>query len=71
MIESNKFEYIILHYYFFGSYHTEGTSDRKEGYGNLACVKRVLELDMGVFNISPIDKGGQLYQPSANTARLI
>jgi len=71
MIESNKFEYVNLHYHFFGSYHAEGTVDGNGGHGNLACVKRALELDMGVFNISPVDKGGQLYQPSATVARLI
>ena len=71
LIESNKFEYVNLHYHFFGSYHAEGTSDGNGGHGNSACVKRALELDMGVLNISPIDKGGQLYQPSATVARLI
>ena len=71
LIESNKFEYVNLHYHFFGSYHAEGTPDGKGGHGNLACVKRALELDMGVFNISPVDKGGHLYQPSATVARLV
>ena len=71
LIESKKFEYVNLHYHFFGSYHAEGTADGLGGQGNLACVKRALELDMGVLNISPIDKGGQLYQPSATVARLI
>ena len=38
------------------------------GQGNLACVKRALELDMGVFQISPFDKGGKLYRPSKDCA---
>ena len=38
------------------------------GQGNLACVKRALELDMGVFQISPFDKGGKLYRPSKDLA---
>lgn len=71
LIESNKFDYVNLHYHYFGSYHAEGTPDTQGGHGNLACVKRALELDMGVFNISPIDKGGRLYQPSSQVARLI
>lgn len=41
------------------------------GHGNTASVKRALELDMGVFNISPIDKGGRLYQPSTKVAKAI
>jgi predicted aldo/keto reductase-like oxidoreductase len=71
MIESNKFDYVNLHYHYFGSYHAEGTPDTQGGHGNLSCVKRALELDMGVFNISPIDKGGRLYQPSSQVARTI
>ncbi len=38
------------------------------GQGNLACVKRALELDMGVFQISPFDKGGKLFRPSKTCA---
>ncbi len=30
----------------------------------MACVKRAQELDMGIFCISPFDKGGKLYRPS-------
>lgn len=39
--------------------------------GNLSCVKRALELDMGVFQISPFDKGGKLYRPSKDVALTI
>ncbi len=34
------------------------------GQGNQACINRALELDMGVFQISPVDKGGKLFRPS-------
>lgn len=71
LINTEKFEYINLHYHYFGSYHGSGTSDTQGGEGNLACVKRALELDMGVFNISPIDKGGKLFRPSELCASLI
>lgn len=71
LINTEKFEYINLHYHYFGSYHGSGTSDSQGGEGNLACVKRALELDMGVFHISPIDKGGKLFRPSKLCASLI
>jgi len=71
MIESNKFEYVNLHRHFFGDYHAAGTPDTVGGQGNAACVRRALDLDMGVFNISPNDKGGKLYRPSAAVAAAI
>jgi len=71
LIVSNKFDFVNLHYHFFGSYHAEGTPDTQGGHGNLACVQKALELDMGVFCISPVDKGGRLYQPSSTVARLV
>lgn len=71
LIESNKFDYVNLHHHYFGDYHAEGTDDTKGGHGNLACVRKAAELDMGIFCISPIDKGGRLYQPSAVVARTI
>jgi len=57
MINSNKFSYVNVHHHYFGDYHAAGTPDTLGGQGNAACVKRALELDMGVFNISPFDKG--------------
>jgi len=60
-----------LHCHYFGSYHAEGTPNPNGGTGNEANVKRALELDMGVFNISPIDKGGLLQNPSATIVRTI
>ena len=71
MIDSDKFDYVNLHRHFFGDYHAAGTPDTLGGQGNAACVKRALELDMGVFNISPNDKGGKLYRPSAAVAAAI
>jgi predicted aldo/keto reductase-like oxidoreductase len=71
MINSNKFDYVNIHCHYFGSYHAEGTPDTNGGHGNIACVKRALELDMGVFNISPFDKGGKLYKPSNLVAKAI
>ncbi|KAL9179812.1 hypothetical protein ACHAXT_007782 [Thalassiosira profunda] len=71
LIDSNKFSYVNIHKHFFGDYHAAGTPDSQGGQGNAACVKRALELDMGVFNISPFDKGGKLYRPSAAVAAAI
>mmetsp|Transcript_18925 Transcript_18925/g.36807 ORF Transcript_18925/g.36807 Transcript_18925/m.36807 type:complete len:613 (-) Transcript_18925:243-2081(-) len=71
MINSEKFEYVNIHKHFFGDYHAAGTPDTMGGQGNAACVKRALELDMGVFQISPFDKGGKLYRPSATVAAAI
>merc|ERR1719210_14345 len=62
-IESNKFDYVNLHCHYFGSYHAEGTPDGKGGYNLHGCVKKALELDMGVFLISVVDKGGMLQTP--------
>lgn len=71
VIESNKFDYVNLHYHYFGSYHAEGTHDSYGGQGNRKAVERALELDMGVFQISPLDKGGLVYAPSATMAKTI
>jgi uncharacterized protein len=71
LINSEKFSYVNIHCHFFGDYHAEGTPNTLGSHGNKAAVKRALELDMGVFNISPIDKGGMLYAPSKPVARLI
>ena len=71
LINSEKFSFVNIHCHYFGDYHAEGTPDNLGGHGNKAAVKRALELDMGVFNISPIDKGGMQYAPSKQVARLI
>jgi predicted aldo/keto reductase-like oxidoreductase len=71
MVESNKFDYINVHAHYFGDYHGEGTPDTQGGHGNKAAVKKALELDMGVFLISPFDKGGKLYLPSKTVAKTV
>ncbi len=48
-IETNLFEFINLHYYYFNQ-------------RNEAAISFAEEKDMGVFIISPNDKGGQLYR---------
>ncbi|GMH87148.1 hypothetical protein TL16_g10766 [Triparma laevis f. inornata] len=60
-IDSKKFEYVNLHYHYFGSYTASGQDG---GNANGECVRKARELGMGVFCISPVDKGGALYYPS-------
>ncbi len=50
-IDSGLFESVNLHYYWFYPVHA-------------AAVARAAELDMGVFIISPNEKGGMLFQPT-------
>jgi predicted aldo/keto reductase-like oxidoreductase len=50
-IETGLFDYVNLHWYFV--YHPV----------NRAPVDAAAKLDMGVFIISPVDKGGKLYEP--------
>jgi predicted aldo/keto reductase-like oxidoreductase len=50
-IETGLFDYVNLHWYFV--YHPI----------NWASVQAATKLDMGVFIISPCDKGGKLYEP--------
>ena len=71
LVNSEKFDYINIHAHYFGDYHGEGSDNTLGGHGNKAIVKRALELDMGVFNISPLDKGGMVYCPSKTVARTI
>lgn len=50
---------------FVGSYHASGTNQDEGGSsGNIDNMKLAHSLDMGVFCISPNDKGGMLYKPS-------
>jgi predicted aldo/keto reductase-like oxidoreductase len=44
-----------------GSYTASGTGPTG---GNLAAIQAAQKQDMGVFIISPTDKGGALYEPS-------
>uniref|UniRef100_UPI00321646C4 aldo/keto reductase n=1 Tax=uncultured Draconibacterium sp. TaxID=1573823 RepID=UPI00321646C4 len=48
-IETGLFEFVNLHYYYFDQH-------------NLPAVKAAQKKDMGVFIISPNDKGGQLFK---------
>jgi predicted aldo/keto reductase-like oxidoreductase len=49
-IESNCFSYVNLHWYYLDQL-------------NLPAIEAARERDMGVFIISPSDKGGKLYEP--------
>ncbi|HLO47378.1 MAG TPA: aldo/keto reductase [Kamptonema sp.] len=49
-INTDYFEFVNLHYYYFFQ-------------RNLPAIELASEKDMGVFIISPADKGGQLYTP--------
>ncbi len=49
-IESNRFDFVNLHYYYFFQ-------------RNFAAVQLAQARDMGVFIISPNDKGGHLFNP--------
>ena len=60
-IETDAFEYVNLHYHAFGSYTASGGG---QFGGHLENIRLMNEKDMGVFIISPYDKGGRLYAPS-------
>mmetsp|Transcript_9400 Transcript_9400/g.28070 ORF Transcript_9400/g.28070 Transcript_9400/m.28070 type:complete len:579 (+) Transcript_9400:181-1917(+) len=60
-IDSDQFEYANIHYHAFGSYTASGGG---ECGGNVDNVRLMKKKDMGVFIISPYDKGGRLYAPS-------
>ena len=56
-VNSGQFDYINLHWYFVNDL-------------NWTAVQAARRLDMGVFIISPNDKGGKLYEPPAKLATL-
>jgi predicted aldo/keto reductase-like oxidoreductase len=56
-IESDEFDYVNLHWYYF---------DQR----NADCIEAATARDMGVFIISPNDKGGKLYEPPARLEAL-
>ena len=56
-IETNQFDYVNLHWYFVN-------------HLNWPAVVAANKLDMGVFIISPNDKGGKLYEPPSKLVRL-
>ncbi|HLO88265.1 MAG TPA: aldo/keto reductase [Nostocaceae cyanobacterium] len=56
-INSNGFDYVNLHWYYMNQW-------------NWPAIEAANKLDMGVFIISPSDKGGRLYQPSQKLVEL-
>jgi uncharacterized protein len=56
-VNSGEFDYMNVHWYFVNDL-------------NWAAVAAAHRLDMGVFIISPNDKGGKLYEPSPKLAEL-
>lgn len=56
-IETDLFEFINLHYYYFGQ-------------RNRAAIALAAKKDMGIFIISPGDKGGRLYTPPEKLEQL-
>ena len=56
-IATGEFDYVNLHWYFVNDL-------------NWAAVQEAARRDMGVFIISPNDKGGKLYEPPPKLAQL-
>lgn len=56
-INTDLFEFINLHYYYFFQ-------------RNLSAVELASQKDLGIFIISPADKGGRLYNPSEKLKQL-
>jgi hypothetical protein len=56
-IATDLFEFVNLHYYYFFQHHA-------------AAVELAHQKDLGIFIISPADKGGRLYAPSPTLERL-
>ncbi|TAE59307.1 MAG: aldo/keto reductase [Nostocales cyanobacterium] len=56
-INTNQFDYVNLHWYYINQW-------------NWSAIAAANKLDMGVFIISPSNKGGLLYQPSAKLVEL-
>ena len=70
VIETDVFDYLNLHYHFMGSYTASGDGSAAQMEGNWGNIRLAQKHDMGIFIISPYDKGGRLYAPS-NLAREI
>jgi hypothetical protein len=62
MIATNKFSYVNVHYHYYGSYTASGHAFPEKG--NAKVVRMAKERDMGLFCISPFDKGGGAYNAS-------
>ncbi len=57
ILETQRFAFMNLHYYYFFQRHAP-------------AIARAQALDVGIFIISPTDKGGQLYAPSEKLREL-
>ena len=64
---TGKFDYVNLHYHFIGSFTASGSGSQG---GNLPAIYAARDQDMGVFIISPTDKGGALFKPPKRFADL-
>ena len=60
---------MTVHYHFEGSYTASGDGD-ESFEGNLQNILLANKHDMGIFIISPYDKGGRLYAPSHQLRQL-
>ncbi|MBE9116620.1 aldo/keto reductase [Lusitaniella coriacea LEGE 07157] len=56
-LDTDEFDFVNLHYYYFFQ-------------RNAPALERAMEKDMGIFIISPVDKGGQLYAPPETLQKL-
>ncbi len=56
-IETNQFDYVNLHWYYINQF-------------NWAAIEAATRHDMGLFIISPADKGGMLYKPPQKLVEL-
>ena len=56
-IETGEFDYVNLHWYYINQW-------------NWSAIEAARQQDMGVFIISPTDKGGHLYNPPAKLVEL-
>jgi uncharacterized protein len=59
---------VNLHYQFIGSYTSTGSGSLGGFYCNKLAIEAARKHDMGVFIISPTDKGGHLYMPPKKMA---
>lgn len=70
VIETDAFAYVNLHHHFVGSYTASGDSNGQGEHGNGPNIELACRKDMGVFIISPYDKGGRVYAPSVKLRAL-
>jgi predicted aldo/keto reductase-like oxidoreductase len=56
-IQTGEFDYVNLHWYFVND-------------ANWGCIEEARRYDLGIFIISPNDKGGKLYAPPAKLVEL-